>query len=118
MTKLGPLQFLDSFHQAASTCLSLNQKHALRLEMNSDLQVESFLSCLPSIHAAVSSFLPQCYRNAIALGSDFACASKNTLWRFKGQMCHCSMCLDGNVCLYGEVGEKCCVFGQRRLQTI
>lgn len=44
MTKLGPLLFLDAFHQAEGTCVSLNQQHApCCLEMNSDLQAESSL---------------------------------------------------------------------------
>lgn len=91
MTKLGPLLFLDSFYQAANTCISLDQGHVPWLEINPDLQVESFLPSLSSIYAGVSSFLPQCHRNAIAVRTHFACASKNTAWRPNGQMCH-SVC--------------------------
>lgn len=91
MTKLGPLLFLDSFYQAANMHISLDQEHVPWLEINPALQVESFLPSLSSIYAGVSSFLPQCHRNAIAVSKHFACASKNTAWRPKGQMCR-SMC--------------------------
>lgn len=91
MTKLGPLLFLDSLYQATNMHVSLNQERAPWLEMNSGLQVECFLSSLSSIHAGVSSFLPHYHRNAIAVNSHLACASKNTLWRLKGQMHHRSV---------------------------
>lgn len=118
MTKLGPLLFLDSFHQAASMCVSQNQERAPWLEINSGLQVESFLSCLPSTRAGVSSFLPQCRKHALAVSSGFACASKNALWRLEGQVSHCSICLDGTECPHGELGEKCCGLGQQSLWLI